>query len=69
METFFDKSSGSEKVPEEFGGRVDLILYPQFRFRNSRLDVMYEVQINLNPTLEVNLWRGSKLTAQRSFRS
>lgn len=55
---------GAKRFLRSSAGRVDLILYPQFRFRNSRLDVMYEVQINLNPTLEVNLWRGSKLTAQ-----
>ena len=43
---------GAKRFLRSSAGRVDLILYPQFRFRNSRLDVMYEVQINLNPTLE-----------------
>jgi hypothetical protein len=44
--------------------RADLKLYPQFRFKNSRLDKMYVLQLNLNPTFELNMWRGAKFTAQ-----
>ncbi len=44
--------------------RADLKFYPQFRFKNSRLDRMYVLQLNLNPTLELSLWRGALLTAQ-----
>jgi hypothetical protein len=43
---------------------TNLIFYPQFRFKNSRLDRMYVVQANLNPTLELSLWRGAMITAQ-----
>jgi len=44
--------------------RADLKFYPQFRFKNSRLDKMYVLQLNLNPTFELNMWRGAKFTAQ-----
>ena len=44
--------------------RSDLKFYPQFRFKNSRLDRMYVLQLNLNPTLELSLWRGALFTAQ-----
>lgn len=43
---------------------ADLVFYPQFRFKNSRLDRMYVVQANINPALELSLWRGAKITAQ-----
>jgi len=45
-------------------GKVDLLFYPQFRFKNSRLDRIYSLQININPTLEIGLWKGANLTAQ-----
>lgn len=45
-------------------GRFDLVLYPQFRFKNSRLDQMYLLQVNINPTLEMSTWSGGLLTAQ-----
>ena len=45
-------------------GKVDLVFYPEFFFRNIRYSVMYEVLLNLNPTLEVSLWKGMKFTGQ-----
>lgn len=45
-------------------GKVDLVLYPEFFFRNIRYSVMYEVLLNLCPTLEVSLWKGMKFTGQ-----
>lgn len=43
---------------------ADIFLYPQFRFKNSRLDRMYLVQANINPTLHFNMWKGASVTAQ-----
>jgi hypothetical protein len=48
-------------------GKIDFKLYPVFRFKNSSLRVMYLLQFNINPTLEVSLWRGAKATAQVIF--
>lgn len=44
--------------------KVDFLVYPSFSFRNVRLSVMYEFQINVSPAMEVSLWKGSKLSAQ-----
>jgi hypothetical protein len=44
--------------------KTDLLVYPEFSFRNSRLTVPYEIKLNMNPTLQVSLWRGGKLNAQ-----
>lgn len=61
------KSYGGDSFEYESAGKVDLNFYPVFRFKNSRLDVMYLLQFNINPTLEVSLWRGAKATAQIIF--
>lgn len=45
-------------------GKVDFVIYPEFFFKNVRLSVMYEILLNLNPTLEVSLWKGMKFTGQ-----
>ena len=44
--------------------KVDLLIYPEFSFRNSRLSVPYQVRLNMNPTLQVSLWKGGMLNAQ-----
>ena len=44
--------------------KVDLLVYPEFSFRNSRLSVPYQVRLNMNPTLQVSLWKGGMLNAQ-----
>lgn len=43
---------------------INLRVYPQFSFRNSRLDRFYRTQLNLNPTLHMQLWKGAEATAQ-----
>ena len=60
-------SINGDKFEYESAGKVSLNFYPIFRFKNSRLDVMYLLQFNINPTLEVSLWRGAKATAQVIF--
>lgn len=44
--------------------KVDLLVYPDFSFMNGRLSVPYQVNLNLNPTVQVSLWKGGKATAQ-----
>ncbi|MCC8089052.1 MAG: YjbH domain-containing protein [Rikenellaceae bacterium] len=48
-------------------GKIDFIIYPEFHFRNVRLDIMYQTQLNISPAIEINLWRGSKFTGQIIF--
>ena len=61
------KSLKKEMFEYKSAGKLDIKFYPVFRFKNSRLDVMYLLQFNINPTLEVSLWRGAKATAQVIF--
>lgn len=44
--------------------KVDIVVYPEFSFRNIKLSRMYDFLINLSPAVEVSLWKGSKLSAQ-----
>ena len=44
--------------------KVDVLVYPDFSFQNGRLSVPYQVNLNINPTLQASLWKGGKLTAQ-----
>ena len=46
---------------------AELLFYPQFRFKNSRLDRIYLLQLNVNPTLHLRLWKGAAVTAQVIF--
>lgn len=57
-----ERGTLSSKPPLFYNSQ--LLFYPQFRFINSRLDKMYLIQANLNPTLHLPLWRGGELTAQ-----
>ncbi|MBQ8645352.1 MAG: hypothetical protein IJ476_03150 [Bacteroidales bacterium] len=44
--------------------KVDVLVYPEFNFRNSRLSRPYQVRFNMNPTVQVSLWKGGKVNAQ-----
>lgn len=44
--------------------KADIVVYPELLFQNYRLDRNYDIVANLNPTLEVSLWKGMKFTAQ-----
>lgn len=61
------KSNDYDFFEFESSGKLDLKFYPVFRFKNARLDVMYLLQFNINPTMELSLWRGAKVTAQIVF--
>lgn len=59
----WDLVKGKEKKNSSLY-KVDILVYPEFSFRNSRLSVPYQVRLNLNPTLQVSLWKGGKAVAQ-----
>jgi hypothetical protein len=48
-------------------GRIDLTVYPMVSIDNHRFDVLCEYIVSLAPTLEMTLWRGSRLTLQPVF--
>lgn len=44
--------------------KVDILIYPQVSLRNLVINKIYDVLVNLNPTVEVSFWKGMKLSAQ-----
>lgn len=47
--------------------KVDIVVYPDFMFRNYKLSRMYDIVLNLSPAVEVSLWKGGKFTGQVIF--
>lgn len=47
--------------------KTDIVVYPKVSYRNYVINKIYTFQININPTLEVSLWPGNKLTGQVIF--
>ena len=44
--------------------KVDILVYPRLYYKNRIITQVYQACLEMNPTVEVSLWRGSKLTAQ-----
>jgi hypothetical protein len=44
--------------------KVDIWVYPQLSFKNMIINQIYQALFDLNPTVEVSLWPGGKLTGQ-----
>ena len=44
--------------------KVDIVVYPELSLQNLVITQIYTVLFNLNPTVEVSLWKGGKLNAQ-----
>ena len=47
--------------------KFDFVIYPQLFFENTRVDQLYEVQLNIAPALEYSLWKGNKFVMQAIF--
>lgn len=47
--------------------KPDFVIYPQLGLDNTTFDVLYMYYINLAPALEMELWKGGKLTLQAIF--
>lgn len=74
--TFTGRISVSHKTGDAFSelkdldyanpsvGKIDIRIYPQFYFENTRLDKFYETQLNIAPAVEFSLWKGSTVTGQ-----
>ena len=56
------KNAGQEEVPSAW--KVDLVIYPDLFLENNTFDELYTSAINLNPAVEMALWKGGKMTAQ-----
>lgn len=59
------KNAEKEEAPSAW--KVDLVIYPELFLENNTFDELYTYAINLNPAVEMGLWKGGKLTAQVVF--
>lgn len=58
------KTVKKEKKKNSSRFKVDILVYPQLSFRNLVITQIYHVLFTLNPTIEVSLWQGMKLSGQ-----
>ena len=58
------KEVKKEKAKNSSRFKVDILIYPQLSFKNLIITQIYQVLFTLNPTVEVSLWPGMKLTGQ-----
>ena len=54
------KNAGQEEVPSAW--KMDLVIYPDLFLENNTFDELYTYAINLNPAVEMALWKGGKMT-------
>lgn len=55
------------KAENRSAGKIDLVLYPQFAFKNTLLKKLYEIQLNVAPAIEISMWKGMNFTGQVIF--
>lgn len=55
---------GVEKEIASSAWKMDIVVYPDLFLENNTFDELYTYAINLNPALEMALWKGGQLTAQ-----
>ena len=56
------KNAGQEEAPSAW--KMDLVIYPDLFLENNTFDELYTYAINLNPAVEMALWKGGKMTAR-----
>jgi hypothetical protein len=56
------KEAGKEKASSAW--KMDIVVYPDLFLENNTFDELYTYAINLNPAIEMALWKGGRLTAQ-----
>lgn len=56
------KDSGKEEASAAW--KVNVVVYPELFLENNTFDELYTYAINLNPAIEMELWKGAKLAAQ-----
>ncbi len=61
------KNLQDENIQNSNINKVDLVIYPQLALQNIMFKPIYEVQFNIAPALEVDVWKGMKITGQMIF--
>ena len=59
-----DALKNTDKAIASSAWKLDLIVYPDLFLENNTFDELYTYAINLNPAIEMELWKGGKVTAQ-----
>ena len=44
--------------------KIDVLVYPEFSFKNVIITQIYQILFDLSPAIEISLWKGMKATAQ-----
>ena len=44
--------------------KIDILVYPEFSFKNVIITQIYQILFDLSPAIEISLWKGMKATAQ-----
>ena len=57
------QASGA-KEQKSSAWKTDLVIYPGLFLENNTFDELYTYAVNLNPTIEMELWKGARLAAQ-----
>jgi hypothetical protein len=47
--------------------KVDIVVYPDFYYRNIKISRVYDIVLQISPAIEISLWKGMKLSAQIKF--
>lgn len=47
--------------------KFDLVFYPEIKFRNIKLEKMYDWVVNISPAIEFSAWKGMQFTGQVIF--
>ena len=55
---------GAGKKEASSAWKVDVVVYPDLILENNTFDELYLYAVNLNPAIEMDLWKGGRLTAQ-----
>ncbi|NDW11546.1 hypothetical protein D0T50_01425 [Bacteroides sp. 214] len=53
-----------QKVKNSSLFKIDVVVYPDFSFQNYIITQIYQVLLNINPAVEISMWKGMKLTGQ-----
>lgn len=48
-------------------GKADIVVYPELFLKNTNFNKLYTYAISLSPAIEMELWKGGKITAQVVF--
>ncbi|MCF8304438.1 MAG: hypothetical protein K9I94_14275, partial [Bacteroidales bacterium] len=61
--TAWNKVKGINPINSSMN-KIDLVFYPQIKLQNTYFEKIYEIQLNISPAIEINLWPGMKFAGQ-----